>query len=97
MSTTLSPNAPETDDPDVDVGAMLRELGADSIAPTPTRGMRTRLRRREAETAALFGPHTQPGTALARVKNDYFQPMFSSRELDDEYDESEEGSQVASI
>ena len=56
MSTRLLSNAPETDGPDVDVGAVLREVGADSAAPTPTRGMRTRQQHREAEVAALV-PH----------------------------------------
>ena len=42
-----------SDDPDVDVNALHREVGADSVAGTPTRRMQTRQQRREAEVAAL--------------------------------------------
>ena len=83
--------------PDVDVGAMLREAGTDSGAPTLTRAMRTRQQRSEAEAAALLGPHTQSRTAPARGQNGYFQPLLSGREFDDEYIKPEEGSRVASI
>ena len=76
---------------------MPREVGADSVAPTPMRGARTRQQRREAEAAALLGHHAQSGTAVARVRNDHFQPLLSGRQFDNEYDEHEEGSQVASI
>ena len=62
MSTRLP-----SDDPDVDVNALQREIGADSVAGTPTRRMLTRQQRREAAVAALQGPNTQSGTALARV------------------------------
>ena len=53
MSTRLP-----SDDPEVDVSALQREVGADSVAGTPTRRMQTRQHRREAEAAALHGPNT---------------------------------------
>ena len=67
-----------SDDPDVDVNALHREVGADSVAETPTRRMQTRQQRREAEAAALHGPNTQSGTAPARVQNPYFDQLVSS-------------------
>ena len=78
-----------SDDPDVDVYALHREVGADSVASTPTRRMQTRRQRREAEVVALQGPNTQSGTAPARVQNPHFDQLVSGRNFDDEYDESE--------
>ena len=86
-----------SDDPDVDVGIVHREVGADSVAGTPTRRMQMRQQRRDAEVAALQGPNTQSGTALARVKNPYFDQLVSGREFDDEYDESEYASGLVNV
>ena len=86
-----------SDDPDVDVNALHREVGADSVAGTPTRRMLTRQHRRETEAAALHGPNTQSGTAPARVQNPYFYQLVSGRDFDDEYDESEYASGLASV
>ena len=87
-----------SDDPVVDVNALHREVGADSVAGTPTRPMQTRQQRREAEAVALNGPNTQSGTAPARVQNPYFEPLRSGREYDvPDYDESEHASGLASI
>ena len=86
-----------SDDPDVDVSALHREVGADSVAGTPTRRMQSRLHRREAEVAALQGPNTRSGTAPARVQNPCFDQLVSGREFDDEYDESEYVSGLASV
>ena len=85
-----------SDDPDVDVNA-LREVGADSVAGTPTRRMLTRQQRREAEVAALQGPNTQSGTSPARVQNPQIDQLVSGRDCDDEYDESEYASGLASV
>ena len=92
MSTRLP-----SDDPDVDVGALQREVGADSLAGTPTRRMLTRQQRRGAEVAALQGPNTQSGTARARVQNPHFDRLVSGRDFEDNYDESEYASGLASI
>ena len=92
MSTRQS-----SDDLDVDVNTLHREVGADSVAGTPTRRMQTRQQRREAEDAALQGPNTQSGTAPASVQNPYFDQLVSGREFDDEYDESEYVSGLASV
>ena len=92
MSTRLP-----SDDPDVDVSALQREVGADSVAGTPTRRIQTRQQRREAEAAALQGRNTQSGTAPARVQNPYFDQLVSGREVDDEYDKSENASSIASV
>ena len=86
-----------SDDPYVDVNAMHRKVGADSVAGTPTRRMQTRQQRREAEAAALHGPNTQSGTAPARVQNPYFDQLVSGRDFDDEYDESEYASGLANV
>ena len=76
-----------SDDPDVDVNALHREVGSNSVAGTPTRRIQTRQRRKEAESAALHGPNTQSGTA--RVQNLHFEPLVSGRLFDDEYDDYE--------
>ena len=86
-----------SNDPDVDVSALRREVGADSVASTPMRGMQTRQQRREAESAALHGPNTQSGTATARVQNPYFEPLVSGRQFDDDYSESEYALGLASV
>ena len=86
-----------SDDLDVDVSALRREVGADSVASTQMRGMQTRQQRREAEAAAPHGPNKQSGTAPARVKNDYFEPLMSGRLFDEEYDESEYASGLARV
>ena len=92
MSTRLP-----SDDPDVDVSALRLEVGADSVAGRPTRRMQTRQQRREAEVAALQGPNTQSGTAPARVQNPHFDQLVSGTDFDDNYDESEYASGLASI
>ena len=97
MSTRLPSNAPASDDPHVDVGALLREVGAASVAPTPTRGVRTRQQRRESEAVELLGPLTQSGNAPARVHSDYFEPLLSGRESEIEYVESEEESHISHV
>ena len=86
-----------SDYPAVDVSALHREVGADSVAGTPTRRMQTRQQRREAEAAALQGPNTQSGTATARVQNLYIDQLVPGREFDDEYDKSEYASGLASV
>ena len=86
-----------SDDPDVDVSALHREVGPDSVAGTPMRRIQTRQQRREAEAAALHAPNTQSGTAPARVQNPHFEPLVPGRQFDDEYDESEYASGLASI
>ena len=84
MSTRLPSH-----DLDVDVSALHCEVGADSVASTPMHRMQTRQHRGEAERAALHGPNTQSVIAPARVQNPYFEPLLSSRQFDEEYDESE--------
>ena len=86
-----------SDNPDIDVSALHREVGADSVAGTPMRRIQPRQQRREAEAAALHGPNTQSGTAPARVQNPHFEPLASGRQFDDEYDESEYASSLASV
>ena len=81
----------------IDVNALHREVGADSVAGTPTRRMLTRQQRREAEVAALQGPNTQSGTARARVQNPHFDQLVSGRDFDDKHDESEYASGLASV
>ena len=80
--------------PDIDIGAMLREVGADSVAPTPTRGMKTRQQRKEAEAAKPLGPYTQSGIAPAQAQNEYFEPLLSGRESEIEYVGYEEESHI---
>ena len=92
MSTRLP-----SDDQDVDVSALQREVGADSVASTQMLGIQTRQQRREAETTAQHRPNTQSGTAAARVQNSYFEPLISGRQCDEEYDESEYASKLANI
>ena len=92
MSTRLP-----SDDRDVDVGALHREVGAASVATTPTRRIQTRQQGREAEAAALHDPNTQSGTAPAPVQNPHFEPLVSGRLFDDEYDESEYASGLTSV
>ena len=75
----------------------LAYITTDSVASTPMRRMQTRQQRREAEAAALHGPNTQSGTAPARVQNPYFDPLVSGRQFDEEYDESEYASGLASV
>ena len=60
------------------------------------RGMQTRQRRREAEAADVLGPHAQSGAAPAQVHNDYFEPLLSGRDFNEEYDESKHELQAAS-
>ena len=48
MSTRLP-----SDDPDVDNSELHREVGGDTVATTPMRGMQTKQQRREAGAAAL--------------------------------------------
>ena len=86
-----------SDDPDVDVHALHREVGADSVAGTPTRRIQTRQQRREAEATALHGPNSQSGTAPARVRNPDFEPLVTGRQFDDEYDDSKYASGLASV
>ena len=86
-----------SDDPDVDVSALRREVGADSVAGTPTSRMQTRQQHREAEVATLQGPNTQSGTVPARVQNPHFDQLVSGRDFDDGYDESEYASGLASV
>ena len=95
MSTRVPSNARASDDPYV--GALLREVGADSVAPTPTQGMQARRQRREAKAAALHGPHTQSCTTPARVQNEYFEPLLSGREVDEEYVESAAESHIPNV
>ena len=91
MSTRL-----QSDDPDVDVSALHRDVGADSVAGTPTRRMQTRQQRREAEGTALHRPNTPSGSAPARVQNLHFEPLVSARLFDEEDDESKYASGLAS-
>ena len=76
---------PPSDDPYVGVSTLHREVGADSVAGTPTRRIQTRQQRRGAEAATLHGPNTQPGTAPARVQYPYVEPLISGRQFDYEY------------
>ena len=59
--------------------------------------MQTRQQRREAEVAALQGPNTQSGTAPACVQKPHFDRFVPGRDFDDNYDESEYASSLASI
>ena len=59
--------------------------------------MQTRQQRGAAEVAALQGPNTQSGTTLARIQNPHFDQLVSGRDFDNEYDESEYASGLASI
>ena len=86
-----------SDDPDVDVSALHREVGADSVAGTPMRRIQTRLQRRDAEAAALHGPNTHSGTAPARVQTPHLEPLVYGRQFDDEYDMSKYASGLASV
>ena len=61
------------------------------------RGMQTRQHRREAKAVALHGLNTQSGTAPERVQNPHFEPLVSGRQFDDDYDESEYASGLASV
>ena len=45
----------------------------------------------------LHGPNTQSGPAPARVQNPCFDQLESGRDFDDEYDESEYASGLASV
>ena len=80
-----------SEDPDVDVNALHREVGADSVAGTATRRMQTR----QQQVAALQGPNTQSGTAPARVQNPF--QLVTGRDFDDEYDKSEYASGLARV
>ena len=86
-----------SDDPDVDVSALQREVSADWVAGTSTCRMQVGQQRRESEVAALQGPNTQSGTAPALVQNTYFDQLVSGRDFDDDYDESEYASGLASV
>ena len=70
--------------PDVDVSALQREVGADSVATTPMRGMQTIQQRREEEAAALHRRNTQSSTVPARVQNPYFETLVCGRQFDDD-------------
>ena len=59
--------------------------------------MQTRQQRREAEVAALQGPNDQSGTAPARVQNPHFDQPVSSRDFDDDRNESEYASGLACV
>ena len=49
----------------------------------------------QTDTASITRRTASPGTAPARVQNDYFQPLLSGRESEEDYD-PEDGPQVAS-
>ena len=92
MSTKFPP-----DDPDVDVIALQREVGVDTVASTPMRGMQTRQQGGEAEAAALHTLNTQSCTAPARVQHTHFEPLMCGRQFGEEYDEPEYAYELASI
>ena len=96
MSTRLP-----SDDPDVDNSELHREVGGDTVATTPMRGMQTKQQRREAGAAAL-PCCTNPILNQALHRHKYkihpeFEPQVSGRQFDDDYDESKYASGLASF